>query len=52
MANLDALFDRFLVSFDDQGKLMVSPRLSAVEMQKLGLILVSTHLSLVKKLTM
>ena len=37
VANLDALFDRFLVSFDDQGKLMVSPRLSAVEMQKLGL---------------
>lgn len=37
VANLDALFDRFLVSFDDQGKMIVSSRLTASDMTRLGL---------------
>ncbi|HRH16537.1 MAG TPA: HNH endonuclease, partial [Aquabacterium sp.] len=37
VANLDALFDRFLVSFDDQGLLIVSSRLTASDMSRLGL---------------
>lgn len=36
-ANLDALFDRFLISFDQDGNLMASNRLMAVEIQRLGL---------------
>jgi len=36
-ANLDALFDRFLISFDDQGGLLVSSRLPAVDLQQLGI---------------
>lgn len=35
-ANLDALFDRFLISFDDVGKLLVSPRLSEEQRMALG----------------
>ena len=37
VANLDALFDRFLISFDDTGHLLVSPRLSAGDLQGLGI---------------
>ncbi|HYP82808.1 HNH endonuclease [Variovorax sp.] len=37
VANLDALFDRFLISFDDDGQLLVSPRLSADDQGCLGL---------------
>lgn len=35
-ANLDALFDRFLISFDDAGRLLISPRLAAADLQRLG----------------
>ena len=37
VANLDALFDRFLISFDEGGNLLSSPRLPAADMQALGL---------------
>lgn len=37
VANLDALFDGFLVSFDDAGVMLVSPRLSADIQNRLGL---------------
>ncbi len=37
-ANLDALFDRFLISFDDEGILIVSPALTRVDLQPLGII--------------
>jgi putative restriction endonuclease len=37
VANLDALFDRFLISFDNAGRLLVSPRLSADNQTRLGL---------------
>jgi predicted restriction endonuclease len=37
VANLDALFDAGLISFESLGKMLVSPRLSASERQKLGL---------------
>ncbi|WP_211365177.1 hypothetical protein [Pseudoxanthomonas taiwanensis] len=37
MANLDALFDRFLISFDDTGHLLTSTRLSAGDLQGLGI---------------
>lgn len=37
VANLDALFDGFLVSFDDAGSMLVSPRLSADSRSRLGL---------------
>ncbi|MCP1452632.1 HNH endonuclease [Pseudomonas kilonensis] len=37
VANLDALFDRFLISFDDQGGLLTSPRLSVTDLLKLGI---------------
>ena len=36
-ANLDALFDRFLISFDDQGGLLVSSRLPVADLQQLGI---------------
>jgi hypothetical protein len=36
-ANLDALFDKFLISFADDGALLVSPQLSAADRQLLGL---------------
>ena len=36
-ANLDALFDRFLISFSDAGDLLVSPQLSSTDRQLLGL---------------
>lgn len=38
VANLDALFDRFLISFDDGGGLLASPRLNPVEATLLGLV--------------
>lgn len=37
VANLDALFDRFLISFDDDGLLLVSPALSAEDQSRLGM---------------
>ena len=37
LANLDALFDRFLVSFDDAGQLLISPLLSEDDRSRLGL---------------
>jgi len=37
VANLDALFDRFLITFDDAGALLMSPRLSADNQTRLGL---------------
>jgi hypothetical protein len=37
VANLDALFDRFLVSFDDAGHLLISGRLSQNDLQGLGI---------------
>lgn len=37
VANLDALFDRFLISFDDNGTLLVSPSLKAMEQSCLGI---------------
>lgn len=36
--NLDRLFDRYLISFDADGTLLVSPRLDAAERQRLGVI--------------
>jgi len=36
-ANLDALFDRCLITFDDTGKIIISPRLSQVQCDTLGL---------------
>jgi putative restriction endonuclease len=36
-ANLDALFDKFLISFSQAGDLLVSPQLSLVDRQLLGL---------------
>lgn len=38
VANLDALFDRFLISFDDGGSLLVSLRLSRTDVACLGLV--------------
>jgi len=37
-ANLDALFDRFLISFDEEGRLIASPVLSASCLQQLGIL--------------
>jgi putative restriction endonuclease len=37
VANLDALFDRFLISFEQDGHLLVSPSLSEIDRQRLGL---------------
>lgn len=36
-ANLDALFDRFLISFDEEGRLLVSRAIPASDLQRLGL---------------
>ena len=38
VANLDALFDRFLISFDDGGRLLVSSRIGRAELACLGLV--------------
>lgn len=36
-ANLDALFDRFLISFDEQGMMVVSTKLTERDLQPLGI---------------
>jgi putative restriction endonuclease len=36
-ANLDALFDRFLISFDEQGLLLIAPALTGTDLQPLGI---------------
>ena len=36
-ANLDALFDRFLITFNDEGEIIVNPNISHDDQQKLGL---------------
>lgn len=36
-ANLDALFDRFLISFDEQGVLVTAPALAGIDLQPLGI---------------
>jgi len=36
-ANLDALFDRFLISFDEQGVLLLSPALTGLDLRPLGI---------------
>ena len=36
-ANLDALFDKYLISFSDDGKLLISDRLAVEERRLLGL---------------
>lgn len=36
-ANLDALFDRFLISFDEQGMLVMAPALAGIDLQPLGI---------------
>jgi putative restriction endonuclease len=36
-ANLDALFDRFLISFDEQGVLVIAPALKGLDLQPLGI---------------
>ena len=36
-ANLDALFDRFLISFDEQGLLVISPALTGRDLLPLGI---------------
>jgi putative restriction endonuclease len=36
-ANLDALFDRFLISFDVQGTLVIAPALAGHDLQPLGI---------------
>ena len=36
-ANLDALFDRFLISFNVQGKLITAPALSSIDLKPLGI---------------
>lgn len=36
-ANLDALFDRFLISFDEQGQLITAPALAGLDLQPLGI---------------
>jgi len=35
--NLDALFDRFLISFDEQGVLITAPTLARIDLQPLGI---------------
>ncbi|MGB4343541.1 MAG: HNH endonuclease [Moraxellaceae bacterium] len=37
-ANLDALFDRFLISFDEQGEQVISPALAGQDLQALGIV--------------
>ena len=36
-ANLDALFDRFLISFDEHGYLIIAPSLAGVDLSLLGI---------------
>jgi len=36
-ANLDALFDRFLITFDEVGQLLISPQLTERQLQPLGI---------------
>jgi hypothetical protein len=36
-ANLDALFDRFLLSFDDAGQLLIAPHLTQTDLRGLGI---------------
>jgi len=36
-ANLDALFDRFLISFDDEGRLLLSKAITGSDVNRLGL---------------
>lgn len=36
-ANLDALFDRFLISFDDNGKIIISDKIDELQRERLGL---------------
>ena len=36
-ANMDALFDRFLISFDEEGRLLVSDAISDRDLERLGL---------------
>ncbi|OZB57169.1 MAG: restriction endonuclease [Halothiobacillus sp. 14-56-357] len=36
-ANLDALFDRFLISFDENGVLTIAPMLVGIDLQPLGI---------------
>lgn len=37
-ANLDALFDRFLMSFDEQGLLVIAPALAGIDLLPLGIV--------------
>jgi len=37
-ANLDALFDRYLISFDEQGLILSSPVLAGKDLQLLGIV--------------
>lgn len=37
-ANIDALFDRFLISFDERGRLLASPTLEADDLLRLGVV--------------
>ncbi len=37
MPNADKLFDRGFITFDDNGNLMISPRLSEIELMILGI---------------
>lgn len=37
-ANLDALFDRFLISFDERGRLVPSPSLAETDLKRLGIV--------------
>ncbi|MDD5035596.1 MAG: HNH endonuclease [Methylococcaceae bacterium] len=37
-ANLDALFDRFLISIDEQGRLVASPSLAEADLKRLGIV--------------
>lgn len=36
-ANLDALFDRFLISFDEHGVLVTAPALASIDLRSLGI---------------
>lgn len=36
-ANLDALFDRFLISFDEHGYLIIAPALTGIDLTQLGI---------------
>jgi hypothetical protein len=37
-ANLDALFDRFLISFDEQGRLVTSSSLAEADLRRMGIL--------------